>query len=59
MLATLEAKIAADVAAAKAWVVKAWTYVQSEYKQLAVAVAVGHYTGVVESVVTWLKAHVI
>jgi hypothetical protein len=48
------ATLSADVAAVKAWVAKAVAYVTAEYKQLAAAVLVGHYTGVVETIVTWV-----
>ena len=48
------ATLSADVAKVKAWLVKAWAYVQTEYKQLVAAALVGHYTGLVETIVTWV-----
>ena len=48
------ATLSADVAKVKAWLVAAWAYVQAEYKQLVAAALVGHYTGVVETIVTWV-----
>jgi hypothetical protein len=48
------ATLSADYAAVKAWVVAAWAYVQAEYKQLVAAALVGHYTGIVETIVTWV-----
>lgn len=48
------ATLSADYAVVKAWVAKAVAYVQTEYKQLVAALLVGHYTGVVETIVTWV-----
>ena len=48
------ATLQADLAAVKVWVAAEWAKVQTYYKQLIAAVAVGHYSGLVETVVAWV-----
>jgi hypothetical protein len=50
MLASLKA----DLAALEAKAVAVKTYLETHYKQLIAALAVGHYSSIVETVVAWV-----
>ena len=48
------ATIQADLAALKVKLNAAVAYVEAHYKQLVAALAIGHYSNLVETVVSWV-----